>query len=114
MSNITFTGTIGAWLSDPSWKGIDYVIEQVRNGKNDAASNDIAYSNQDMTSSGWVKVGTATVTVTLDGIDEITAGQVLALQSQLEKFRANAHLHEQQILARISKLQAITFDGVVA
>ena len=114
MSSIQFTGTVGAWLSDPSWRGIDYVIGLVKQCENDAAANSLTYSNRDMTDIGWVKVGTATVTVTLDSVDEITAGQVLALQRQLEQFRANAHLHEQAILARISKLQAITFDGVTA
>ena len=114
MSSIQFTGTVGAWLSNPEYQNIGRVIGCLKKGDNQSALNYITYSGSDMATCGWVKVGTASVTVTLDSVDTITASQVQSLQHELEAFRAKAHLHEQAILERISKLQALTFDGVTA
>jgi hypothetical protein len=63
---------------------------------------------------GYPLVGTAEVTVTLHSSDEIVQNQITALQTQLQDARAQAHLAEQAILERISKLQALTYEPTTA
>jgi hypothetical protein len=63
---------------------------------------------------GYPLIGTAEVTVTLHSSDEIVQNQITALQAQLQDARAQAHLAEQAILERISKLQALTYEPATA
>lgn len=63
---------------------------------------------------GYANIGTAEVTITLHSSDVIVQKQIDALNTQLAKQRADAHMAEKAILERISKLQALTFDGTVS
>jgi hypothetical protein len=69
--------------------------------------NDVFYSTLDMSESGWVKVGTAEITVTLDEPPEIASKQIAALQGQLEEMRAEHQLQQTALLGRINNLLAI-------
>lgn len=59
---------------------------------------------------GYAPVGTATVVLSIKTDDEIVAGQVESLKSQLESVRADAQQKENQILRQISQLQALTMS----
>ena len=111
-NQIQFTGQSNVFLSDPSWFSISDLLDLVKSGKFDEAANRVALSGTDMRTSDWVKIGKATVTITLESTDAITANQIAALQEKLQEVRAQAQLHENMILEKISKLQALTFDGV--
>lgn len=57
---------------------------------------------------GYPKIGTAVLTVTLHSNDKIVSGQIEALNTQLQKMRAEHQKAQNAILDKISKLQAIT------
>lgn len=63
---------------------------------------------------GYPLIGTAEVTVTLHSNDEIVQRQITSLHAQLQDARAQAHLAEQAILEKISKLQALTYEPATA
>ena len=60
---------------------------------------------------GYVRMGNCTVTIELESQDAIVQAQIDALNKQLQQVRADAHVAENAILEKISKLQALTFDG---
>lgn len=62
---------------------------------------------------GYVRIGTATVTVELRTENEIAANQLAALQKQLQAVRAENQQRENAILDQISKLQALTHNATV-
>lgn len=62
-------------------------------------------------SDGYVHIGTATVTVEIHSQDKIVAGQIKALNDQLQAVRAESQQKENAILLQISKLQALTMNA---
>lgn len=112
MKTKQFTGSSKVWLST-SWKTFDELNAMISQGKDDEALNYLSLSNCDMSNSGWVEVGTATATVTLHDTDAVVGKQVAALKQELQNVRAAAQMQENAILERISKLQAITYEGEV-
>lgn len=81
-------------------------IEAVASGLNMPM---IAVGGDYFESQGYPNIGTVEVTITLHSEDQIVAGQIAALQTQLDRQRADAYMAERAILDRISKLQALTF-----
>ena len=69
--------------------------------------NSIWYSAVDMSDSGWVKVGTAEITIKLDELPEVASKQIAALQGQLEEMRAEHQLQQTALLGRINNLLAL-------
>ena len=69
--------------------------------------NDIFYSTVDMSDSGWVKVGTAEITIKLDELPDVASNQVAALRSKLEEMRAEHQLQQTALQERINNLLAI-------
>lgn len=65
----------------------------------------------DMTEQGWIKVGTAHITVELLDPKDIQNEQLAALQAQLQKERADSQMRQNAILEQISKLQALEWEG---
>lgn len=111
MENTEFTGTTKAWISSPSYREISDVLELLKEGEPDKAIGYLAYSNHDMSTSGWVEVGTATITVNLCNNDTVTVKQIAAMHQELQNVRAENQMRENFILERISKLQALTYDA---
>ena len=62
-------------------------------------------------SQGYVRIGTAEVTLELSSENEIAAHQLAALQAQLKAVRAENQQRENAILDQISKLTAISHDA---
>ena len=60
---------------------------------------------------GYVHIGTATVTLEIHSQDKIVAGQINALNAQLQAVRAESQQKENAILLQISKLQALTMNA---
>ena len=58
---------------------------------------------------GWIKVGEASITVEYKGADELDGRKLDALKQQLQTVRAENQQRENEILDRISKLQAIDY-----
>lgn len=56
-------------------------------------------------------IGTVEIIITLHSNDKIVQNQIEALNAKMEKNRADAHMAEQAILEKISKLSALTFEG---
>lgn len=107
-----FTGTTKAWISG-QYKSMADLNEMLKAGKNDQAADYISFCAHDMTASGWLEIGTATITVNLLGHENITNKQIAALEQQLQNERAESMQRQNYILERISKLQALNFDGAV-
>ena len=110
----TFTGSTKVWISSPEWKDVATLKQLIEQGKTTAAVDYLSTSNHDMSSSGWAEVGTATVTVTLHDENELTEKALESLHKQLREVRAENQQHENFILDRISKLQAITYEPAAA
>ena len=97
------SGTTGAWITDYQSIG---VINRA-----DAAAS-LAYSDNDnMTSVGWTKVGTATITVELLDQNELIDGKVTALRAQAKEVAFQAAQHTKRIEDEISNLLAIGCDA---
>lgn len=62
-------------------------------------------------SQGYVRIGTANVTLEISSDDEIASHQIAALQRQLQTVRAENQQRENAILDQISKLAAISHDA---
>lgn len=58
----------------------------------------VQFGNQDMSSCGWVKVGTAEVEITLDSSGSIEAGAISAIDAKIEEVR-------EESVRRIKELQ---------
>jgi hypothetical protein len=108
---IKFTGTTKVWTTS-QWRNVDHILHLVKEGDFDEAASGMTYINHDMScTEGWAEVGVATITVTFHNRDELVAKELDGLNTQLQKVRAENQQRENAILDRISKLQAITYDG---
>ena len=106
MSTRTITGTTKAWLTENSAAGPQDIAEG-----NPQLIQAAAYSMHDMTSAGWVLVGTAEVTLTVDDMDTVVTNQVAALRAQITNVRAEAENKATQLERQVQQLLAITLDS---
>lgn len=102
--NNQLKGSVAAWISWPEEVTVDALL---RHDKPSVALSAIVLSEYDMSVSGWVKVGTAKVTVTFDNHDEVVTRQVAALRVELDEMRAELHAKQTALLARINNLLAL-------
>ena len=100
------TATVTAWL--PS----HIASEAMRLLTGDATEliTSLGYTTWDMSTSGWVRVGTAQVTVTLESRDAVTEAAIDALRSKQGELQAKCTHIERQI----QSLLAITLDPKAA
>jgi hypothetical protein len=80
---------------------------QLRSAKAGELVNTCAYSDHDMTSEGWVQIGTATISLELLPPEDLTAHQVAALRKQQGELIAKAN----QVEGQIQQLLAIEHDA---
>lgn len=104
--------TIGAWAT--SEYAMSAFLDCLAAGKGTLAANLLHSTPHDMTEHGWIKVGTAHITVELLDPKDIQNEQLAALQAQLQKERADSQMRQNAILDQISKLQALEWEGGVA
>lgn len=105
---IKITAKLGVYLA--SWSSPQSLIDAVRKGDHQRAAGILHFSTADMSagSEPWPLVGGAEVVITLLPEDKIIAGKLVALQVELEHARAEWLTKQNEILERISKLQALT------
>ena len=96
------TATIAAWL--PGHQAPDAL--RLLTGDDVTLINGLGYSTVDMSSAGWVRVGTAQITVTLESHDAMTAAAVDALRRKQGELQAECT----QIERQIQSLLAITLE----
>lgn len=108
---ITITAEIPAFLSN------DYALrdfmEALQTGTQSKAVDCLTYSYHDMDSGidhPWTRVGVATVTLVLAmNRDELVAARVASLKGELEQAHAAWLTRQAEIMAQISKLQALEY-----
>ena len=108
---VKITGTAKVWTTS-NWRGIDEINHMIAEGENDEAISGMTYINNDMSGTeGWTEVGIAEITVTFYPREDVAAKELVGLNTQLQKVRAENHMRENAILDRISKLQALEFTA---
>jgi hypothetical protein len=105
---ITITATLPAWL--PNFQPLDRMLSHLKAGNSNAVADMLTYTDNDMGTGRdpYALVGEATITVRLMPHDALTAARINSLQRELEAGRAEWMERQQQIMERISKLQALT------
>jgi hypothetical protein len=103
---ITITATLPAWASCSYTAS--KMLRHLKAGEQQKAADALFFASTDMGPSGWVRVGEADLTVRVHSESAIVAGQLQALQRELDNARAEWMTKQQEILERISKLQALT------
>lgn len=98
-------GTVNVWLPPPEYMYTKPSDLHKLDDERLVAS--VHFQNIDMSPSGWTRVGTAEVIITLDGCKTCTANQVAILQSQLKEMRAEHQQAQNRLTNRINKLLAI-------
>lgn len=108
---VTITATMAVWLG--SHYTPHHLMACMERGNSLAAANMLTFwGGADEESFGdYVRMGEADVTIRLIPRDEQIRMAVAALQRKLDETRAEYHKTQQEILAQISKLQAITYDA---
>lgn len=101
MSARTITTTIGAWLTPYSAP-----MDLLRADSKDVIAN-LAWSANEMGSSGWARVGTAEVTLQLDDEKQILERQVESLRAEQTKTRADAQARVTELERQIQLLLAL-------
>ena len=100
------TGKTKVWLAG-SWATMDDLLSLT----DDEAVNYVAFAAHDMSDKGWRLIGNATVTIELASAEVIHKSEIDGLNKQLAMVRVAAQTAENMIIDRISKLQALTFNG---
>jgi hypothetical protein len=110
---ITITATLPAWL--PSYTSVDDLMAAVLKGNTARVVDMPMYTitNMGKGSDPYTLIGEAEITLTLKPRDELVTAQVAALQRELQAERAESMRKQNAIMDRISKLQALTFEGEV-
>jgi len=84
-------------------------LEDVKEGSSGSVMLSSPDGSKYFEGEGYVRIGSAVVTLTLDDESEIHRNQLDALNSELAAVRADNQQRENAILNRISKLQALTY-----
>ena len=98
----TITGTTTAWLTS-------YANPDCLQGKGDVT--EINFADQDMTQSGWTRLGPATISFECPDEKVIIANKVIALQGELQTVRAKAQEAVNALEDKIQSLLALTFEA---
>ncbi len=106
----TITGNARAWLTD-TWRTPKDMEERAKTDP-DAAVSWLSFTTpeQDMTEYGWIEVGMATITATINDTDAVNAKQVQNLKAQIQEIQAKAHEQVRVLEDRIQSLLAITYE----
>jgi hypothetical protein len=107
---ITIAATVPAWL--PDHERVDSVMRAIKDGRHGDAISRLHLSTCDMGKgrNPWTRIGEAQVSLTLAPKDDIVAAQLKTLQMELDHARAEWLTKQQEIMERISKLQALPYE----
>ena len=96
-------GTVTVWLSSGAYTK----PSELHKLDDERLIASVQFQNIDMSPSGWTRVGTAEVIITLDDCRTVTANQVAILQSQLKEMRAEHQQAQNRLTKQIQELLAI-------
>lgn len=102
-----FTTKARVWIPDHSHHDADS-LQRIIN------LSDVQVSTGNMADYGWTHVGEADVSVTIASPDMIVANKVSALRAALERDRIESQRRQNQLIAKINTLEALTFSEVTA
>lgn len=98
------TVTAAAWIAHPEW---------AKPGQ-EQNPTDLYYTAEDvdMQTAGWLKVGTAEITLTTTmSHNEMVLSMVQTQEAKIKKIQADAENEINNLRRKIMDLQAITFEG---
>ena len=95
----TITGKTGAWLSSYNVNADPIDV------------NNLFFTNSDMSTSGWVNVGDATVTVELVSDTDLLTGQLAMLDEAERRADAECQRIKNEIEGQRQRLLAIEYKG---
>lgn len=105
------TGNAVAWVAGHNLQNSEAI--NLKNADPDMLMGQLSFQplSLNMETEGWLKIGSATITVDIPDNDTLTQHQIKALETQVQTIHAEAQRNVNRIRDRISKLQALTFDG---
>lgn len=86
-------------------------LEDVRGGRANSVMLTQPDGGEYFEGEGYVRIGSATVVLTLNEDKEIADSQLQSLNKQLSAVRAENQQRENAILDRISKLQSLSYEA---
>lgn len=95
-------GTTDVWLA-----GDFYGPDDIKRDGPKCVSR-LNYTSNDMASSGWVKIGTAEITLSLISDEKMVANKVESLKAEIHEIRATSENAITRLQAKIQSLLAIT------
>lgn len=98
----------------PTYSGCDVSYQLQKVAKGEDLPHIVSRRSGYFESEGHPLIGKATVTIELFKPEEITGKQVEALRQQLQTMRAEHQRAQNALISRISKLEALTFEGAAA
>lgn len=101
----TITATVPAWITNSG------DVEMLKGTPEEAVCEAYYFARSDMTSAGWTRIGTATITLEIVSTDSLVQNQVAALEKQMQAVMVDAQQKVNYFKDRISKLQALTFEA---
>ncbi|WP_442592515.1 hypothetical protein ACSBPU_13010 [Parapusillimonas sp. JC17] len=108
------TGTIDAYLTDTPYRQ-EAFLAAMKNGSHSEAVGALNFSNTPgMEIVGWVRLGTATITVDVPDEDAIRLGYVETLKAKKAQVLADAQREVVKIEEKIQSLLAITNEVVTS
>ena len=96
-------GTVAVWLSSGAYTK----PSDLHKLDDERLVGSVQFQNIDMSPSGWTRVGTAEVIITLDDCKTVTANQVAMLQQALKDMRAEHQQAQNRLTKQIQELLAI-------
>ena len=115
MSAKQYTGTVRVYNTNGDWKPTSEVLKQCETGEVQRALSGLHLTPTDMTGQPeWALIGEAEVTLRFHSREQLVADELSSLEAALAKERADSMQRQNAIRDRISKLQALEFDGEVS
>ena len=103
----TFQATASVWISQ-------YSQFDAQSLQQTDSIGGLVIAPYDMTESGYTHVGEADVTITIASPDQIIGNKVASLRAQLESDRAESQRRQNELIDKINKLEALTYEPEVA
>lgn len=105
----TITATVPAWITSNSFDP-----RKLIDGKAEEIIGALYYSLSDMTDCGWIKCGTAEITLTIHDEKEIVSNKIGALKAEKAAVLADAEAKARRIEGMIQELLCIEYKPEAA
>jgi len=95
--------TIIAWLTKHSRLS----PEEIVNATGEQLVDSVSFTNLDMASNGYTKIGTATIEFDLINRDQLIDNKIVSLRAELQGVKADAQVKVQRLEDQLQSLLAI-------